>query len=66
MAKAKGTKSSDGDGGLYCRVWATDTVLQEWKLERVTGEDCSEKGKVYLSSEFMTALWMGSGRVRLL
>lgn len=63
-AKVKGTKSSDSDAGFQCGVWATGTVVQEWKLERVTGEGCSEKGKVYPSSEFMIAPWMGSGRVR--
>lgn len=31
---------------------------------RVTGEGCSDKGKVFLSSESMIALWIGSGRGR--
>ena len=33
-AKVKETKSSDGNGRLYCRVWATGTVVQEWNLEK--------------------------------
>lgn len=60
----KGTKSSDGNAGLYCTVWAPDTVVQEWKVERVAGEGSPEKAKAFPSSEFMTALWMGRGRVR--